>query len=63
MNKDSQNLIIVADFTNSEPESDLDYQCIHILYQNGQFLCYIDIFVLQIPYGPSIDRKDNLFLA
>jgi tripartite motif-containing protein 2/3 len=50
---DSQGHIIVAY---------CDYNCIHIIDQDGQFLRYIHCDLL-CPYGLCVDIRDNLLVA
>ncbi|XP_061165282.1 tripartite motif-containing protein 2-like [Saccostrea echinata] len=50
---DSQSHILRADCNN---------HCVHIIDQDGQFLCYIDCG-LSVPWGLCADANDNLFIA
>nr|XP_034331622.1 uncharacterized protein LOC117690903 [Crassostrea gigas] len=51
---DSKCSILTADFYSN---------VIHIISQDGQFLCYINIKDLLHPWGLCVDTRDNLFVA
>ncbi|XP_061180578.1 E3 ubiquitin-protein ligase TRIM71-like [Saccostrea echinata] len=51
---DSQSQILISDRKNNS---------IHILDQHGQLLSYIRNCDLHLPWGLSVDTKDNLFVA
>ncbi|XP_062579145.1 protein lin-41-like, partial [Saccostrea cucullata] len=50
---DSQSHILTADIT---------INCVHIIDQDGQFICHIDCG-LNSPWGLCVDTKNNLFVA
>lgn len=51
---DSQSQILVADYDNNR---------IHIVDQNGHFLCFIDKCDMRHPYGLYVDVGDNLYVT
>lgn len=54
---DSQSRILISDC------SFFFYQCIHILNQDGKFLCYIDNCNLNSPRGLCVGTNNNLVVA
>ena len=50
---DSRGRILVSEYR---------YHSIHIVDQNGQFLCYIDNLGLKHPWGLCVGSRDNLFV-
>lgn len=50
---DRQSRILIADVNN---------YCIHLVNQDGQFLCYIDNLHLQRPFGLLLDTRDNIYM-
>lgn len=51
---DGQSQILIADYYNHR---------IHIIDQDGFFICFIEKWELQYPCGLCVDTKDNLFVA
>lgn len=51
---DSQRRLLIADYKN---------YCIHLVNQDGHFLCHIDNLHLQRPFGLCMDTRDNLYVA
>lgn len=43
--------------------ADYDNHRVHIVDQDGQFLCYIDQFDIRHPYGLYVDLRDNLYVT
>jgi streptogramin lyase len=62
-NKTFQPRGIATDSQSQILTTDISKNCIHILDQNGQFLCYIDNCDVKTPFGLSVDKSDSLYVA
>lgn len=51
---DSQRRLLIVDYKN---------YCIHLVNQDGHFLCHINNLHLQRPFGLCMDTRDNLYVA